>query len=386
MRLESLSLDEAIAGRRPEGPRPDRGGLAGVAGRPDLRLRPRRQQRGGRGRRRESRLADQRRRRRFDLPGDVRAVPPAARGSGASTSSRGATCARSTPCSRSGEMLALLIDWGYRSDGVPVRLFGAWTTLPAGPATLAAKTSSVILPVAIRRGDDGHVPRLVLAGDHRAVGVRGRHRAGHPGRSPTRSGRRSPPRPSSGTASSRCGRRPTRRPPSSRRARNGCWPAPRGPTGRAAARHATTADGDDRSRVRRRARRPAARQDPASRHRRDRVPATRRGRRAARGTPGQRARVLALRALSWVACRLPERVAIGLADVVGWLWYRAAPGVPPRPAGTSGRVAAELDRRGSGSPRAPRGGHATRARWNGSSAWPSATTPATTSRSSASRA
>jgi KDO2-lipid IV(A) lauroyltransferase len=53
------------------------------------------------------------------------------------------------------EMLALLIDWGYRSDGVPVRLFGAWTTLPAGPATLAAKTNSVILPVAIRRGADG---------------------------------------------------------------------------------------------------------------------------------------------------------------------------------------------------------------------------------------
>jgi phosphatidylinositol dimannoside acyltransferase len=53
------------------------------------------------------------------------------------------------------EMLALLIDWGYRSDGVPVRLFGAWTTLPAGPATLAAKTNSVILPVAIRRGPDG---------------------------------------------------------------------------------------------------------------------------------------------------------------------------------------------------------------------------------------
>jgi lauroyl/myristoyl acyltransferase len=53
------------------------------------------------------------------------------------------------------EMLALLIDWGYRSDGVPVRLFGAWTTLPAGPASLAAKTNSAILPVAIRRGDDG---------------------------------------------------------------------------------------------------------------------------------------------------------------------------------------------------------------------------------------
>jgi KDO2-lipid IV(A) lauroyltransferase len=54
------------------------------------------------------------------------------------------------------EMLALLIDWGYRADGVPVRLFGAWTTLPAGPATLAAKSGSVILPVAIRRDEDGN--------------------------------------------------------------------------------------------------------------------------------------------------------------------------------------------------------------------------------------
>ena len=52
------------------------------------------------------------------------------------------------------EMLALLIDWGYRPDGIPVRLFDSWTTLPAGPASLAAKTSSPILPVAIRRTDD----------------------------------------------------------------------------------------------------------------------------------------------------------------------------------------------------------------------------------------
>jgi lauroyl/myristoyl acyltransferase len=53
------------------------------------------------------------------------------------------------------EMLALLIDWGYRDDGIPVKLFDAWTTLPAGPATLAAKTGSRILPVALRRNDDG---------------------------------------------------------------------------------------------------------------------------------------------------------------------------------------------------------------------------------------
>ncbi|HUQ79238.1 MAG TPA: hypothetical protein VM427_10270 [Patescibacteria group bacterium] len=56
---------------------------------------------------------------------------------------------------RNREMLGLLIDWGYRSDGIPVELFGEWTTLPAGPATLAAKTNSRILPVAIRRKTDG---------------------------------------------------------------------------------------------------------------------------------------------------------------------------------------------------------------------------------------
>jgi lauroyl/myristoyl acyltransferase len=53
------------------------------------------------------------------------------------------------------EMLALLVDWGYRPDGIPVRLFDAWTTLPAGPATLAGRTGARILPIAIRRGDDG---------------------------------------------------------------------------------------------------------------------------------------------------------------------------------------------------------------------------------------
>ncbi|HEX5014029.1 MAG TPA: lysophospholipid acyltransferase family protein [Candidatus Limnocylindrales bacterium] len=60
---------------------------------------------------------------------------------------------------RKREMLALLTDWGYRADGIPVRFFGAWTTLPAGPATLAAKTNSPILPVSIRRteGERFHV-------------------------------------------------------------------------------------------------------------------------------------------------------------------------------------------------------------------------------------
>jgi KDO2-lipid IV(A) lauroyltransferase len=53
------------------------------------------------------------------------------------------------------EMLALLVDWGYRADGIPVRLFDAWTTLPAGPASLAAKTGSLILPLSIRRQPNG---------------------------------------------------------------------------------------------------------------------------------------------------------------------------------------------------------------------------------------
>jgi KDO2-lipid IV(A) lauroyltransferase len=52
-------------------------------------------------------------------------------------------------------MLGLVVDWGYRADGVPVRLFGEWTTLPAGPALLAAKTGAAIVPVVNRRLDDG---------------------------------------------------------------------------------------------------------------------------------------------------------------------------------------------------------------------------------------
>jgi KDO2-lipid IV(A) lauroyltransferase len=56
---------------------------------------------------------------------------------------------------RRGGILALLVDWGYRADGIPVRLFDAWTTLPAGPAVLAAKTGAPIVPVVNRRRPDG---------------------------------------------------------------------------------------------------------------------------------------------------------------------------------------------------------------------------------------
>jgi lauroyl/myristoyl acyltransferase len=54
-----------------------------------------------------------------------------------------------------GEVLALLVDWGYRADGIPVRLFDAWTTLPAGPATLAAKTGALLTLLAIHRTAEG---------------------------------------------------------------------------------------------------------------------------------------------------------------------------------------------------------------------------------------
>jgi lauroyl/myristoyl acyltransferase len=56
---------------------------------------------------------------------------------------------------RRNEIVALLVDWGYRNDGIPVKLFGSWTTLPAGPATLAAKTGAIIAPMAIRRTKGG---------------------------------------------------------------------------------------------------------------------------------------------------------------------------------------------------------------------------------------
>ncbi len=56
---------------------------------------------------------------------------------------------------RRNEILALIIDWGYRAEDIPVRMFDAWTTLPAGPAALAAKTGAPIVHVAIRRAPDG---------------------------------------------------------------------------------------------------------------------------------------------------------------------------------------------------------------------------------------
>ena len=55
---------------------------------------------------------------------------------------------------RNHQILGLLVDWGYRPDGQPVRLLGSWTTLPSGPAMLAARTGATILPFwTVRRAD-----------------------------------------------------------------------------------------------------------------------------------------------------------------------------------------------------------------------------------------
>lgn len=62
---------------------------------------------------------------------------------------------------RSPAILGMVVDWGYRPDDLPVRLFGRWTTLPAGPATLAARTGAVIVPVVARRGADGRYTPLM---------------------------------------------------------------------------------------------------------------------------------------------------------------------------------------------------------------------------------
>ena len=74
------------------------------------------------------------------------------------------------------EILALVIDWGYRPGDVPVQMFGAWTTLPAGPAALAAKTGAPIVHIAIRRSETGDQfliaygdPILVTSNDEASI-------------------------------------------------------------------------------------------------------------------------------------------------------------------------------------------------------------------------
>ena len=139
------------------------------------------------------------------------------------------------------ELLGLLVDWGYRSDGIPVRLFDAWTTLPAGPATLAAKTSSRILPAITARQADGRLrvvfaePISVAPSDPADLQ---RATQAIADASPHPSGRRR----SSGTASSRSGRPRPRRAPISSGARERCRPAGRTPDPHALAGDVTATD------------------------------------------------------------------------------------------------------------------------------------------------
>ncbi len=67
-----------------------------------------------------------------------------------------------------------------------------------------------------------------------------------------------------------------------------------------------------------------------------------------RGTPVQRARVVARRAVSWLACRLPDSAANRLADAVGEAWFRIARRRADQASRNLARVAAELDRRAAG--------------------------------------
>jgi KDO2-lipid IV(A) lauroyltransferase len=62
---------------------------------------------------------------------------------------------------RDGENLVLFCDGGFRRGDVPVELCGEPTTLPIGPATLAAKSGAPMMPVACRRTSDD---RFVAAG------------------------------------------------------------------------------------------------------------------------------------------------------------------------------------------------------------------------------
>ena len=123
------------------------------------------------------------------------------------------------------EMLGLLVDWGYRPDGIPVQLFGAWTALPAGPATLAAKTGSRILPITIHRQPDGTIRRELARPDRCPRHPIPPSSSARPRPSPTRSPPTSARRPTSGTASSRSGRATRRRSPTWSGGPGSCRPA-----------------------------------------------------------------------------------------------------------------------------------------------------------------
>jgi KDO2-lipid IV(A) lauroyltransferase len=69
-----------------------------------------------------------------------------------------------------------------------------------------------------------------------------------------------------------------------------------------------------------------------------------------RGSAAQRLRALVVAVASWLACRLPARVAYGLADVAGAVWYRTARGRAALVRRNLERVSRSLAERGLGDP------------------------------------
>ena len=334
----------------------------------DLRRLPRRQQRGDRGRASRSRgWPIHVPRRRHGLPRAVRALPAPARAPGASRSSRWRNLREVYRVLRDREMLALLVDWGYRSDGIPVRFFGAWTTLPAGPAILAAKTGATILPVSIRRTPDGTLPRR----DRRAD-PRGRRRARRP-RSPGRP-RRSPTR----------SRRAIRAAPDQWYSFKPMWPADPAEAAELEARAARCSPPTGRAGSpsgRRRGLPPTVTAASAASSRIGTAggppPSASRA-----STPCQRAPGAASRRARGSPATSRAAARRRLADVVGELWYRVAPEPGrPGPAATSRHVVRWLAAEGLGRRPDPGRGHRSARPSSASSGRPSASTPATTSRS-----
>lgn len=56
---------------------------------------------------------------------------------------------------RAGKVVALVADRDLAASGVPVRFFGEWTKMPAGPAFLAATTGAALVPVKAWYDGDG---------------------------------------------------------------------------------------------------------------------------------------------------------------------------------------------------------------------------------------
>ena len=220
------------------------------------------------------------------------------------------------------ELLALLVDWGYRSDGIPVTLFGAWTTLPAGPATLAAKTDSRIVPIITTRQPDGRLH----VGWADPIDV--------PSTDPADL-QRATQRIADALAQTIA---PA---PHEWYSFKPMWPA-------------TAEEAAD---LERRARDDAGRPPgPGSGH----GPSARPGRPDACGRSAGRGRMSvglvsrlrgrALMAASWLACRLPEGLTFRVAELAGDLWYRMAPDRAAQARRNLRRVCEALAADGRGTP------------------------------------